>query len=422
MKTLADVAHPGHLSDPHPLSSRGASELHRDVITNTTPRPFQEQLPGPNKEQGSRNSLPTCSWAPGATRRAGERAVGEERPPLPAPSRGGYPALPPPSRAGGGTLERMEPPRAGCPGGAGSSEPRGTRRYLWGPGACPRCRCTAPAPAAPPCSARRARRPARRLPERRPPVPPLFRSPARSGGAAPGRHGLAGRWGSHGRDRPRRTRPPPAPPALIPLRRPWGGPAPPPAPSGHWGAGKGTRSPPRLPGSGETNADCRGTGWVCGSSWGACPHEGVCWPAVASAVPWALRDFGPEWWFGEVLSKPRRKEGNNWWNCCSLPQRFLLNWEGRHYSMTLLPLQQCFLNKFCICMCVCVCINQSKYLPHYYMGYLPHSPTPQFAEVNMKQKKKKTISQTKPEHVSPLVSWFNYIVEPLRNLPKIRWV
>lgn len=49
------------------------------------------------------------------------------------------------------------------------------RRYLSGPGASPRCHCKAPAPAAAPFSGARRSTPGG-LPERRPPVPPLFRS------------------------------------------------------------------------------------------------------------------------------------------------------------------------------------------------------------------------------------------------------
>lgn len=95
---------------------------------NTTALP--EEAAWAKQGAGIPNFPPYVSRVPGATRQAGEGAIGKEKPPLPAPSKGGAPCTASLPQEQGGTLERMELPRAGCPGGAGSSEPRGTRRYL----------------------------------------------------------------------------------------------------------------------------------------------------------------------------------------------------------------------------------------------------------------------------------------------------
>lgn len=124
-ETLAHVAHPGHLSDPHPLSSRGASVLHREVITNTTPRPCQKQLPGPNKEQGSRISLPTC---PGYLVPHARLAKGlwEKRSHLCPPHRKeGHPALPPSLKSRGGLSRGWSSRGRGVPAGRAARSPAG---------------------------------------------------------------------------------------------------------------------------------------------------------------------------------------------------------------------------------------------------------------------------------------------------------
>lgn len=106
----------------------------------------------------------------GGTRRVGK---GPRRGAILVPSRRWRSSQPPggqgrsekmASKEGGGGEERGEGPHGRAAG------------YLSEPGASPRCRCTAPAPSAPPWLGVR-NGPPDRLPELRPSVPPLFRSP-----------------------------------------------------------------------------------------------------------------------------------------------------------------------------------------------------------------------------------------------------
>lgn len=99
------------------------------IITNTKSRPFQKQLPGPNKEQGSLISVPTCSWMPAADTPGWGRGYGRTGATSARPIEKRAPCIsPPPSRAG--SPGEGAAPEGGVPGGAGSPEPRGRRRYL----------------------------------------------------------------------------------------------------------------------------------------------------------------------------------------------------------------------------------------------------------------------------------------------------
>lgn len=116
-------------------------------------------------------SHPTASFRVSAHDGAGDRQAGEG-----AEARGHLSPLEKmalfTAPRGRGRSEKM----ASKEGGGGEGPHGRAAGYLSGPGASPRCRCTAPAPVEPPCLGA-LHGPPDRLPECRPSVPPLFRSP-----------------------------------------------------------------------------------------------------------------------------------------------------------------------------------------------------------------------------------------------------
>lgn len=111
---------PGHPSYPHPICSRGASVLHRAHNNKHKITASPKAAAWAQRGAGIPNVCPNVLLVPHAGL---EKGLWEKRGHLRPPHREeGHPALPP---------RRSRSPRGrGVPGGAGSTEPRGTRRYL----------------------------------------------------------------------------------------------------------------------------------------------------------------------------------------------------------------------------------------------------------------------------------------------------
>lgn len=284
---------------PSPSPAGGRLYYTEHIITSIKSRPVQKQLPGPNKVQGSLISVPTCFWVPDAVTAGWGRGYGRRGATFARPIENRGTLHYPPSLKGGSSLEKTEPPRAGCPGrGRQHGAPRDAPVPL-------RAWCIPPMPLYSSSTRSAAmlgqpRPPARPAPPRAPPARSAALSfpPPAPACAAPERRrpALGGRSGWAPQDEA-----PPAQPDLPPPEVSVG------RLSLAARGGRGTRCPHSLGGQAKLrrSRERRGVRGVRG----ACPHEEVCAAPpgellvpAASALPWAPAAVSSV--FGDLLEKP----------------------------------------------------------------------------------------------------------------------